>query len=354
MRDIDRIRDELAGAHTRGERLVLATVMSVAGSVYRGAGARMIVLPGGRTVGAVSGGCLEADVVARAPDVLTVGVPEMVRYDTRASDDDVLGLGMGCQGVIELLLEPLAGPALEAAIATYGRIAEQRDYVSLLTLVRTDGGLPPGTRLLLDANDDPIEGEVALLERGDAVARERIAPAIRLVVCGGGADAVPVVRLARTMGWHVTVVDHRAAFASAERFPGANSVVCANVAHDDQALAGLVSVDNRTMTVVMAHSAAHDRAYLRAMLNAGAAYIGVLGPRRRTIELIGAAGGGDAQLPPNVHSPVGLDLGAETPEEIALAIIAEISAVNAGRAGGMLRERTGPIHERHSLPAVAP
>jgi xanthine dehydrogenase accessory factor len=329
--------------------------MSVEGSVYRGAGARMVVRADGQTTGAVSGGCLEADVVARAPDVLTTGVPELVRYDTRASDDVVLGLGMGCQGIIDLLLEPLRGETLEHALAMYDRIARRRDPVTLLTLIRSEPGLPIGTRLLVDERGAAIEGEIALLSREEGVSREEIAPAVSIVICGGGTDAIPLARLAKVMGWHVTVIDHRAAFATAQRFPDVDAIVCANLVDDDAALSAKVHLDLRTMAVVMAHSASHDRAYLHAMVRAGAAYIGVLGPRRRTLELLGASiTTEDAELPPNVHSPVGLDLGAETPDEIALAIVAEIAAVSTGRSGGMLRQRRGPIHERRGMAVVAP
>lgn len=354
MRDIDQIRDALAEALAGGESVVLATVMSVEGSVYRGAGARMLVRANGQTMGAVSGGCLEADVVARAPDVLAAGVPELVHYDTRASDDVVLGLGLGCQGVIDLLLEPLAGEALAQAFGMYERVAKRRDVVALLTVIEEGVGFPIGTRLLLDENGQPFEGELSLAPVTAGVRREEIAPAVRIVICGGGTDAVPLARLAKSMGWHVTVIDHRAAFATPARFAGVDALVRVNLTHD-AALTDHVAIDHRTMGVVMAHSAAHDRAYLHAMLAAGASYIGVLGPRRRTIELLGAdimdAG---AELPLNVHSPAGLDLGAETPDEIALAIVAEIAAVSTGRSGGMLRDRPGPIHQRREVQVVAP
>jgi len=350
MRELDRIRHALSAASARRESVVLVTVMAVEGSVYRGAGARMIVTASGETIGAVSGGCLEADIVARAPEVLSGGRAELVRYDTRASDEMLLGLGMGCQGIIDLLLEPLASAALDDLIAFYERLAARRDAVTLLTLLRSDTGHPPvGTRLLLGEGGDIIEGDRALLEHETDVAREVIRPATRLVICGGGTDAIPLARLAKLTGWHVTVVDHRASFATAARFPDANAVECANLSQDANALGGRVAIDERTMAVVMAHSASHDRAYLHAMLDAGAGYIGVLGPRKRTVELLGARlSGPDATLPPSVHSPVGLDLGAETPDEIALSIVAEIAAVSTGRNAGMLRERRGPIHDRPS------
>jgi xanthine/CO dehydrogenase XdhC/CoxF family maturation factor len=299
MRELDQIRHALTEASARGEGIMLATVMSVEGSVYRGVGARMIVRPNGETVGAVSGGCLEADVIARAPDVLVAGRAEVVRYDTRVSADDVLGLGMGCQGIIDLLLEPLAGNTLDGAIAFYDRLLARRDVVTLLTLVHSGAGDPPvGTRLLLNETNDVIEGDVSLRDRGHDVAREVIRPATRLVICGGGTDAIPLARLAKMMGWHVTVIDHRSGFATRTRFPDADAIVCANLTHDADALRGRVQLDERTSAVVMAHSANHDRAYLHAMLDAGAGYIGVLGPRRRTVELLGARlSNPDAVLP---------------------------------------------------------
>jgi xanthine/CO dehydrogenase XdhC/CoxF family maturation factor len=190
-----------------------------------------------------------------------------------------------------------------------------------------------------------VEGDELLLTLRDDVAREVIRPATPLVVCGAGTDAVPLVRLAKQMGWHVTVVDHRAAFVTAERFPEADVLACVNLASDDASLASHIAIDERTIAVVMAHAASHDRAYLHAMLDARASYIGVLGPRRRTMELLGDRAL-DGNLPDAVHAPVGLDLGAESPDEIALAIVAEVAAVNAGRSGGLLRDHRGPIHDR--------
>ena len=325
--------------------MLLATVMNVDGSVYRGAGARMVVSMSGETSGGVSGGCLEADVIARAPDIVAMGKCELVRYDTRAGDDVVLGLGLGCQGVIDVLLEPLGGSRLLEATEFYARLGAHREPVTLLTLVSDHAGDALGARALVNADGQLLEGDPALLALDAGVAREQVRPAIPLVICGGGSDAIPLAALAKSMGWHVTVVDHRQGFATASRFPAADHVVCANVTDGSSSLASQVSLDHRTVAVSMAHSAAHDRAYLHALLDAGACYIGVLGPRRRTLELLGGRIT-NAQLPSSVFSPIGLDTGAETPDEIALSIVAEIAAVMSGRDGGHLRNRTGPIHER--------
>ena len=346
MRELDRIVHAMSASAGRGEAVVLVTVLAVEGSVYRGAGARMIVAANGETTGAVSGGCLEADIVARTPDVLLAARTVVTQYDTRASDDTVMGLGMGCQGVIDLLLEPLTDASLHDAVAFYHRLAAHRDPVTLLTLVRSGAeSAHVGARLVLNAAGGVVEGDGSLREREHDTVCEVVRPATRLVICGGGSDAIPLARLARQVGWHVTVVDHRPGFATPLRFPDADDLICVNVAHDAQVLNDRVAIDARTVAVVMAHSASHDRAYLHALLDARATYVGVLGPRRRTVELLSARGRG-AELPPNVYSPVGLDLGAETPDEIALSIVAEIAAVSAGRRAGMLRERHGPIHDR--------
>jgi len=297
MHELDRIRAALAEAADRGEGAVLATVVGVDGSTYRGAGALMVVRADGSTVGAVSGGCLEADIVARAAERLAGGTPELVHYDTRTSDDGVFGLGMGCQGVIDVRLEPLTGDSLRAEV--------------------------------------------------DRLAELRARSAVRLIVCGAGNDAIPLVRLAALTGWLVTVVDHRPSFATAERFPDAERVIRLDSSQADGALAAAIRLDTFNAAVVMGHAAAHDRARLHELLTGTRLrYIGVLGPRRRTLELLdGAPGVEHGVIPSNVYAPVGLDIGAETPDEIALAIVSECAAALAGRPPRSLRDRGGPIHD---------
>ncbi len=322
---------------------MVATVTSIDGSVYRGIGARMLVRADGSSVGAVSGGCLEADVVARFAETHAHGRPVVVTYDTRNGDDGVLGLGLGCQGLITLLLEPLSGESLDRAIAHLDALAARRAPVRVATVLESPAGSTRavGDRIVLDGDDAGLPD--VLQATGHVLSIETVRPAAPLVICGAGNDAIPLARLAALLGWHVTVVDHRPEFATRERFPDADEVVVANVAADAGALARAVRLDGQTAAVCMAHSASHDRACLHALLDAGVEYLGVLGPRRRTLELF--SGRDDAtELPPNVHAPVGLDLGAETPEEIALAIVAEISAVRRGRGAGMLRDHPGPIH----------
>jgi xanthine dehydrogenase accessory factor len=182
----------------------------------------------------------------------------------------------------------------------------------------------------------------------DRLAELRARSAVRLLVCGAGADALPVVRMAAMTGWLVTVVDHRPTFATAERFPDAERVIRVDASPADGALASAVALGELAAAVVMGHAATHDRARLHELLGVPTLrYLGVLGPRRRTMELLdGAPGLSPGEVPANVYAPIGLDIGAETPEEIALAIVSECAAVLAGRTPRSLREREGAIHER--------
>jgi len=298
MHELDRLRLALADAAERGEHALLATVVNVDGSTYRGTGARMVVRADGSTVGAVSGGCLEADIVARAAELFGTGTPELAHYDTRGSDDEVLGLGLGCRGVLDVQLEPLAGEALHRAIAELSALRERT--------------------------------------------------AVRVLVCGGGTDAIPVVRIAAAVGWLVTVVDHRPTFATTARFPDAERVLQIDTVREPASLGASLALDRFSAAISMAHAATHDRAYLHALLGVPSLrYLGVLGPRRRTMELLdGAPGIVSGVLPSNVYAPIGLDFAAETPDEIALSIVSEIAAVLAGRPPVSLRERGGPIHEK--------
>ena len=298
MHELDRIRLALADAANRGEGAVLATVVGVDGSTYRGAGALMVVRADGSTVGAVSGGCLEADIVARAAERLAAGTPELVHYDTRTSDDGVFGLGMGCQGVIDVRLEPLSR-----------RSAARRDRASSPSCARE--AAVRTARLRCGQRRDPRRPF-----RGDGrLARHRRRSPAELRERG----AIP----------------RRGACDPPRRV------------QPDSALASAVRLDTFTAAVVMGHAAAHDRARLHELL-AGTSlrYIGVLGPRRRTMELLeGAPGVAAGVIPPNVYAPVGLDIGAETPDEIALAIVSECAAALAGRPPRSLRDRGGAIHE---------
>ncbi len=285
-----------------GTQAVLATVIDLSGSGYRLPGARMLMLANGETFGTVSGGCLEADVLERAKKVLESGRAEVFTYDTTADENSVFSLNMGCRGVIQIRLEPVDRES--EVIAKMRAACENREA--------SDGFEPP----------------------------------VAILLFGAGADAVPLVRIAAELGWQVTIHDHRPAFLTKERFPSAQELVLQPVDEPP----GEIAADSLTAAVIMTHHYARDRFILPTLLRSGAFYIGVLGPKRRTEQLLEelAAGGqtfSDERLA-DLYAPIGLDIGADSPESIALAIIAEIQSVLKHRGGGPLRSRDAPIYDR--------
>jgi len=337
---------------------VVVTVVRAEGSTYRRAGARMLLGADGATEGSISGGCLEADAVERALDVMRTGVPAVATYDTRAEGDVVWGHGLGCAGLVEVLIEPAADSCLgfvrrcaserrEGGVATVFRGAARAGArVEVSEREEAVTGVESATlasRLVEDAREAMRSGRSRTIEYdvdGGRVAAfvEAVRPPVALVVFGAGHDAAPVTRLAREIGWRVTVVDHRPALARGERFPAADEVVCVR----PEAARDRVRVDAETAAVVMTHNYLADLALLEWLLETPAFYVGALGPRRRADRLLAELGRDEA--PGCLHGPAGLDLGAETPEEIALAIVAEAKATHTRRAAAPLRDRPGAIH----------
>ena len=372
----------LHGAARADESVVLASVVRVVGSSYGGVGARMVVRVDGTTVGLVSGGCLESDLAQHARRVHGTRRAEIVTYDARADDDAVWGLGLGCNGMIDVLLEPLA-PVEASSLAALLDAALHGDGPSVLATVvqrgddAPDGAPAIGAHALLALDGDAtacttmgrwgdgaalacVQASVAdalaagrrgAIHEADGVqvAFEVVTPAVRLVICGSGPDAVPVARLATQLGWDVSVIDHRPlAHAHADRFPGARVVECGDAAR----LADVVALPARTAAVVMSHHFARDSDFVQALLAAGIAYVGVLGPRARTDRVLAelaARGSAPSDAGQRLYGPVGLDLGGDGPEAIALAIIAEVAAVTAGRTGGSLRDRRAALHEARAV-----
>ncbi len=349
---------------------VLATVVNVEGSAYRQPGARMLVKRDGTSVGTISGGCLEADVIERSWELTSGSRPALVRYDSRDSDaqDDPLddwGFGMGCNGAVDVLLERIDPAALPDCLKCVIEAMARRRTIVLATVFGRSGDAPVeiGTRVVLDSQPAPPppllvplwnaarrslgmgRSEVVTVnfERGSArVFCECIAPPPHLLVLGAGHDALPLVRLASDTGWSVSVCDRRSAMATAERFPQADGVYAVPA---EESLAVLSHPPDAA--VVMTHRYPEDVKLLRVLMGSTARYIGVLGPRHRTERLLRAAEiEPDAYGSERLHAPIGLDLGAETPEQIALAILAEATAVLNGYAGGKLRDKGGRIHEK--------
>ncbi len=335
MSELGDLLDAAEALAARGQPMALATVVATRGSTYRRAGARLLIPPEGEPIGNISGGCLEGDVARIGREVIAAGEPRLVEFDMTADDDAVWGYGLGCNGAIELFVEPTAG-ALESVAAL--RTGEGTCLVIPLTgadagshLLETDGAAAAALR----------DGSPTVLEaNGERIYYEPLLPPLRLLVCGAGHDAIPLVRLAAELGWRVVVVDVRHALLTPERFPGA-----AEFASPDPASAAESLVpDERTAVILMSHNYLRDIAYLRSFLGCSLAYLGVLGPRARTEQMLAEIGAPEAigQL----HAPAGLDIGAEGAEEVAHAIVAEILAVLHDRRGEPLRDRSAPIHDR--------
>jgi xanthine/CO dehydrogenase XdhC/CoxF family maturation factor len=331
------ILDAIEAASARGEPMALATIVATTGSTYRRAGARLLVPAEGDPIGNISGGCLEGDVARIGRKVMADDQPRLATFDLTADDDAVWGYGLGCNGSFEIFVEPTPGAtqtagALRQAMA--GRLA------CLVTTVsgpdagahrlQTDGAAAAALR---DGTPRVVE------EDGERVFYEPIMPPLRLVICGAGHDAIPLVRQAAELDWWVIVADVRRALLTHDRFPTAAGFLQA----DPSSAAEVIGPDERTAVVLMSHSYLRDIAYLRSLLESPLAYLGVMGPRGRTQQMLEEIGSPDELE--RLYAPAGLDIGAEGPEEVARAIVAEILAVTRGRAGGSLRDRRGPIHD---------
>ena len=363
MHELKAVLAAAADLHARGALPVLATVVDVKGSVYRRPGAHMLIAQGISPVGSISGGCLERDVAERASELLQGGPPQLLTYDSLSGEDVVWGLGLGCNGRVSILLEPLKD--LAPLLAFWQECLAQRRPGVVATVFASTGPLAPGARSYYpggqsrpdfppESTDDAARAlekrQTTVKHYGDcSLLLELVAPPTRLVICGAGPDAIPVVRLAAELGWEVTIIDKRPGYATREFFPEAHEIIVGSTLPAD------LKADDAA--VVMAHHFQDDREFLRQLLNTSVGYLGVLGPRARTasfLEQLGMNVGLGPHLktsaerePPGlrrIYAPVGLDIGAETPEAIALSIVAEIRAVLAGRPAGFLRERSGPIH----------
>lgn len=349
----------------QNEKIALATVIEVSGSTYRRPGAKMLMTETGTRIGSISGGCLEEDVFEQAQAVMASGKPAVVQYDTTSADDIIWGLGLGCNGLVRIFIE-LLSPQLNP-VSFIAECWHQRQIGVMATVVNSDTEI--GKYLMLKQDGKVIselkfiassvlnDAHIALnngqsllklyqLPQGEAqIFIEVIQPPIPLVIFGAGHDAQPVVKFGKALGWQVTVVDSRPDYAKKERFPAADAIIMSR----PEQINKNISLDSGTVAVVMTHNYLHDQEILRTLLPSAVFYIGVLGPKSRTQQLIKelqvAGVESTSQQLQRVYGPVGLDLGADTPEAIALSIIAEIQAILNQRSGGFLKNRTQSIHQ---------
>jgi xanthine/CO dehydrogenase XdhC/CoxF family maturation factor len=371
LREIVKAYD--AAVHA-GKKTALAAVVHLDGSSYRRPGARMLVSDEGELTGAISGGCLEGDALRKALFALSQQQSKLVTYDTSDEDDMTIGIQLGCAGVIQVLFEPINPNHPSNPIQLIRKALAIRQHAVLVTLfdLSDKKNTQPGTCLLMEA-DGHISGEQPIpaigqalqeemqlvMQTGKSVFRqftgagvsmtafiEYLQPAVSLVVVGAGNDAIPMMQFADTLGWDVRVVDGRNTHARPERFASACQVL---VSRPEQVLEQL-PMDERTVFVMMTHNYNYDLAMLKALLPLQTPYIGMLGPKKKLDRMLEElrAGGEliDESMLSKVHGPAGLEIGAETPEEIALSIISEIQAVLTKAPGGQLKWKADVIHAR--------
>jgi xanthine/CO dehydrogenase XdhC/CoxF family maturation factor len=332
-----------------GESLVLATVFETEGSTYSKAGAQMLITGDGRFHGMLSGGCLEGDLAERARNVLQTGVPRAVTYDLGQNDEELWGLGVGCDGLMRIFLQPLspdrgyepfgtmaralAGDTTQAAATIIeSSLDEIRPGASLVTV---DGELAwsdvegEATEVLSGLIGRTLLGNRSSMEDIELAAGEvralftLLSPPPAILVLGAGLDAGPVVRFAAELGWRVTVQDHRPAYMESGDFRLAEKVLCVPVDELSQSL----DLDRYSAAIVMSHHLVSDRSYLAQLAKSRASYIGLLGPidrRRRLMEELGETA---RKLEGRLHGPAGLDIGGRGPASIALSIISEMHQV---------------------------
>lgn len=339
-------------ARDRGEAVVLATVFETAGSTYRKAGAHLLIDAAGDYVGLVSGGCLEGDLALRAAHVIDSGEPQIVSYDMRGPDDQLWGLGAGCEGAMQLLLQRVSAAERWQPLAwIMERWANAQGGTYGLVVDTAGGEVARGAMLAWSAGGavDPDSAAPALAQelqpaiaaratspprallsstRGDRVFISEVPLPRRLLLLGAGPDARPVCELAGFLGWHVTAWDHRSAYADPRHFPRAR--VVRHAPADD--LSRDIMLDDYSAAVVMSHHLESDGRYLRQLAACGIPYVGLLGPAHRREKLLGDLGPLADTLRPRLRAPIGLDLGGRAPEAIALAIVAEIQSVFEGRS----------------------
>ena len=364
-RETERILDALRSARHAGRRAAVATVVRVRGSAYRREGARIVVRDDGSYECLLSGGCLEPAVAEAAARVLADGAPVIAQYDLE--EDSVWSLGIGCSGAVDILIERVDDDPITRAWL------DVLESASAAVLVKPLTGTP-GRLLVREHETLGSLGGAGLDDKAAAQARSRLharfpqsgpgtvdssevffevsVPAPELVIFGAGSDAAPLARQAWEVGYDVRVVDPRPAFLTSERFPHARLVT----AHFSDFPATLRLTD-RSFVVIMNHHLERDRECLRFALSSPAPYIGALGPRSRYQKLLRGfeAQGfvpGAAALS-RVRSPVGLALGAETPEEIAVSILAEMLAMQRGFDGGFLSGRETSLHRSADSIALA-
>lgn len=368
MKEIVSIIKAFDEAMKAGKQCALATVVHVEGSSYRRPGARMLVTDDGMLTGAISGGCLEGDALRKALNAIAQQENKLVTYDTTDEDDAKFGVQLGCNGIVHILFEPLKADG-KGPMDLLRSLAQKRANAVLVTIFSLQHSAQPGTCMLHRADESLCTSDTFLPEELHAAVQQALQnktsqaasytineklfsafiefkePAIKIIIAGAGNDVQPLVEMADILGWESIVADGRPAHAAAQRFTKATGVI---VAKAQEALSK-ISFDEQTAFLLMTHNYNYDLELLGQLIKKDVSYIGILGPKKklgRMLDELKEQGiiPTEEQLL-KIHGPVGLDLGAETAEEIALSVAAEIKAVFAGRTAAFLREKQQSIHD---------
>ena len=379
MKELLDILNQAQELRDEGKQFAIATVVKIGGSTYRRPGARMLISEDGSKWGTISGGCLEGEVAQRAMDVIETGKPVLVPFDLE-EDDIVLGFGTGCNGIVHVLIQPhlentkpsllealnfcisnrrtsvmatvISAPVESSSILGSHLVLLDQDEIGPSTLPESlyDTLLPTSRQFLREELNrgqmylwhthsfETREGEIEVLF-------EIVRPPIHLHIFGEGHDVHAVLAQALLLGWHVSIIGRKPVEVLEDRFPHATSAQF--LMHPEQVL-DLISPDGRSAALVMNHTYVRDRDIMQVLLNSSMPYIGMLGPRERTEQMLSDLREKNqtpaAETLGKLFGPVGLDIGTETPEEIALSAIAEIQAILHRREGAPLRNRESPIH----------
>lgn len=359
---IRRLVETFDAWHDLHQPLVLVTVVRTEGSTYAKAGRLMLFNGNGEFEGLVSGGCLEGDLAEHASQVLRTRSARVVTYDMRNRDEDeIWGLGLGCDGSISLLLTRLdEGNDYQPLAAIAGHVTKDIDAALGIVTDTTSTGVSLGASVVADSRSANVTGlndsyvdtvasrcREILSQGGTALVREEVAGTEfdvlyhciplppRILILGGGPDAPPLLRLADELGWRITIFDHRATYAAKMEALGIGEVYETR----PEQVSRSVTLDQFDAAVVMSHHLQSDRAYLRELMGSTIPYIGILGPPARRKRLLEEMGDTATSLRDRVYGPIGLDIGADSPESIALAIVSQIHAVLKERTGTHLDQR---------------
>jgi len=371
MKEIRDILQSFARAQKEGQRSALATVVHVEGSSYRRPGARMLITEDGQLTGAISGGCLEGDALRKALLAIHQQQNKLVTYDTTNEDDLLFGVQLGCNGIVHILFEPIDNDHPYNPIRLLQELTSERRDAVLVTLFSPERSQQqPGTSLLYrdEGVQTALSGDLRQMIGIDVkeVFRNKVSsfkeyrsgekqlngfiefipPPPALVIAGAGNDVLPLVEITALLGWFTTVVDGRPHYATPERFSKADRVLAAK----PEKVLELLSTDAQTIFVLMTHNYNYDLALLKELIQKSYAYIGVLGPRKKLDRMLNELQEQGITLNEMqraaLYGPVGLDIGAETAQEIAVSIVAEIKAMLSGRSGLSLKEKQDSIHNR--------